>query len=291
MPEKDGNINHRRLQCRTAVIDITDRKRLEATQVEVERMKTQFISNVSHELRTPLQSIMGFTKLLLQGKVTDPETQKEFLTMIDSGSEHLCGLIEDLLDMSRIEFGRFGINMAPVSIRDLIHNVVQGFYSLAKHKRIVITEDMAAALPEIEADEERLRQVMVNLLSNSIKFSKNGGSIIVKAETRDSKVLVQVTDHGIGIPEASREHLFEKFYQGDGSITRSYGGSGLGLYISKQIIEAHGGSIWGESKLGKETTFAFVIPRALERGRKKIGEIMVEDGLILQMHGGKVSQA
>jgi signal transduction histidine kinase len=96
----------------------------------------------------------------------------------------------------------------------------------------------------------------------------------------DSKVLIQVTDHGIGIPEASMEHLFEKFYQGDDSIKLSYGGSGLGLYISKQIIEAHGGSIWGESKPGKETTLAFVIPLASERGRKKIGEIMVEDGLI-----------
>jgi PAS domain S-box-containing protein len=268
------------IQCN--IRDITERKRFEEAQVELERMKTQFISNVSHELRTPLQSIKGFTKLMLQGKVPDPETQKEFLTIIDSQSGNLSGLIESLLDMSRIESCRFETNVAPVSLRDLIHSVVHEFYSLAECKNIEITEDMAAALPEIEADEKRLRQVMVNLLGNAIKFSKDGGKVTVKAEAEDGKVLVQITDCGIGIPKASMEHLFEKFYQGDGSMTRSHGGSGLGLYISKQIIEAHGGRIWAESKPGKETTVFFIIPRISERGRKKLGEIMVEDGLITE---------
>jgi signal transduction histidine kinase len=157
--------------------------------------------------------------------------------------------------------------------------VVSGFHNTAKAKNIAITEDIPAALPDIEADEGRLRQVMVNLLANAIKFSKDGGRITVQAESEDGKVLVQVTDCGVGIPEASMEHLFEKFYQGDGSITRSYGGSGLGLYISKQIIESHGGHIWAESKPGK-TTLTFVIPRVSERGRKKLGEILLEDGII-----------
>jgi signal transduction histidine kinase len=214
--------------------------------------------------------------------VPDPETQKEFLTIIDSESEHLCGLIESLLDMSRIESCHFDINKAPMSLRDLIQGVVHGFHNTANGKNIALTEDIPAALPEIEADEGRLRQVMVNLLGNAIKFSKDGGKITVKAEAEDGKVLVQVTDCGIGIPEASMEHLFERFYQGDGSITRAYGGSGLGLYIAKQIIEAHGGRIWAESKPGKETTLFFIIPRASQMGCKKIGEIMVEDGLITE---------
>jgi PAS domain S-box-containing protein len=260
--------------------DITERKQLEEEQSKLERMKTEFLSNISHELRTPLQSITGFTKLMLQGKVPDPETQKEFLTIIDSQSENLCGLIESLLDMSRIESCRFDINKAPMSLRDLIQDVVHGFHNTANAKNIALTEDIPAALPEIEADEGRLRQVMTNLLGNAIKFSKDGGKITVKAEAEDSNVLVQVTDCGIGIPKEAMKHLFEKFYQGDGSITRGYGGSGLGLYISKQIIEAHGGRIWAESKPGKKTKLAFIIPRVSKRGRKKIGEILVEDGLI-----------
>ncbi|MCJ7516010.1 MAG: ATP-binding protein, partial [Dehalococcoidia bacterium] len=172
------------------------------------------------------------------------------------------------------------INKAPMSLRDLIQGAVHEFHNMANGKNIALTEDIPAALPEIEADEGRLRQVMVNLLGNAIKFSKDGGKITVKAGAEDGKVLVQVTDCGIGIPKEAIEHLFERFYQGDGSITRNYGGNGLGLFISKQIIEAHGGSIWAESKPGKETTLFFIIPRVSERGRKKIGEIMIEEGLI-----------
>jgi two-component system phosphate regulon sensor histidine kinase PhoR len=255
---------------------------MEKTQRELERMKSEFISNISHELRTPLQSIMGFTKLMLQGKVPDPETQKEFLTIMDNQNEHLYSLIESLLDMAHIESGGFEIRKAPMSIRDLIQDVVHEFYSLANGKNVVITEDITAALPEIEADWKRLRQVMVNLLGNAIKFSKDGGKITVKAEVKDNEVLVQVTDNGIGISEEVMKHLFERFYQGDGSMTRSVGGSGLGLSISKQIIEAHGGRVWAESKPGKETTVFFTIPRNSEEKRKRIGEILLEDGLITE---------
>jgi PAS domain S-box-containing protein len=260
--------------------DITERKQIEEERGKLERMKTEFLSNISHELRTPLQSIMGFTKLMLQGKVPDPETQKEFLTIIDCQSENLCGLIESLLDMSRIESCRFEINKAPMSLRDLIQGVMHEFHNMANEKNIVLTEDIPAALPEIEADEGRLRQVMVNLLGNATKFSKDGGKITVKAEAEDSKVLVQVTDCGIGIPEEAMKHLFEKFYQGDGSIKRTYGGSGLGLYISKQIVEAHGGNIWVKSELRKGSTFCFTIPKLLTKKPKRIGELLIEDGLI-----------
>ncbi|MCJ7514905.1 MAG: PAS domain-containing sensor histidine kinase, partial [Dehalococcoidia bacterium] len=264
----------------TVVRDITERRQMEEERGKLELMKTEFTSNISHELRTPLQSIKGFTKLMLQGKVPDPETQKEFLTIIDGQSENLSTLIDSLLDMSRIESCRFDINRAPMSLRDLIQGVVHEYHSMANGKNIALTEEIPAALPEIEADEERLRQVIVNLLGNAIKFSKDGGKITVKAGAEDGKVLVQVTDSGIGIPEEAMEHLFERFYQGNGSITRTYGGSGLGLFISKQIIEAHGGRIWAESKPGIETTLFFIIPRVSKKGHKKLGEILVEDGLI-----------
>ncbi|MCJ7514451.1 MAG: PAS domain S-box protein, partial [Dehalococcoidia bacterium] len=150
------------------VRDLTERKRLEEERSKLERMKTEFLSNVSHELRTPLQSIKGFTKLMLQGKVPDPETQKEFLAIIDRQSENLSTLIESLLDMSRIESCHFDINIAPMSLRDLIQGVVHEYDSMANGKNIALTEEIPAALPEIEADEERLRQVIVNLLGNAI---------------------------------------------------------------------------------------------------------------------------
>ncbi len=273
-------------QCKPAmqvvVRDISERKQMEKAQHELERMKTEFISNISHELRTPLQSIVGFTKLMLHGKVPDPETQKEFLTIMDNQSEQLCSLIEDLLDIERIESDRFEIKKSRLSISDVIYDAVHGFHSLAGQKSIAITVDIPTALPEIEGDEERLRQVIVNLLSNAIKFSNNDGRITVKAEVKDNEVLVQVTDYGIGISEEAMKHLFERFYQGDGSMTRNVSGSGLGLYISKQIIEAHGGRIRVESKLDKGTTVFFAIPKASEKKRKKLGQILVEHGLITE---------
>ena len=223
-----------------------------------ERLKSEFISNISHELRTPLHSIRGFTKLMLQGKVPDPETQKEFLTIIDNQSEHLGKLIDNLLDISRLESGRFQIQKRHMSIKNTIQDAVESFYSLASEKGIVINEDIPATLPELEVDGERLRQVMVNLLSNAIKFSNDGGSVTVKIEVKDSELMMQVTDHGIGILEEVMPHLFERFFRVKDSA--GVGGAGLGLYISKQIIDAHGGRIWAESELGKGSTFSFTLP-------------------------------
>jgi len=237
-----------------------ERKRAEEAlrQLDRDRMKSEFISNISHELRSPLHAIRGFTKLMLEGKVPQPETQKEFLSIIDGQSQRLGALIDSLLDVSRLESGRFSIQKQPLSIGDIIHKAVESFCRLASDKGIVISEDIPATLPEIEADGERVSQVMVNLLSNAIKFSNGGRSLIVKGEAKDGELLVQVTDHGIGIPKEAMPHLFERFYRVKGSMAR--GGAGLGLYISKQIIEAHGGCIWAESKVGKGTTVSFTLP-------------------------------
>ena len=259
--------------------EITERKRAEEKLHELGRMKAEFISRISHELRTPLHSSLGFTKLIRGGKVPDHKTQVEFLTIIGSQGAHLGKLIDDLLDVSRLESGRFEVRKQLLSVKKPIHEAIHELYGLASEKGIVISENMPATLPSVEADGERLRQVMTNLLSNAIKFSPDGGEIIVKAEDRDNDLLLQVIDHGVGIPEKAIPHLFERFYQVESPMTRSVGGSGLGLYITKQIIEAHGGLIEVESKVHKGSTFYFTIPKP---SRQKIGELLVGDGLISQ---------
>ena len=237
--------------------DITKRKEMEEAQREFDRMRSEFFSNVSHELRSPLHSIRGFNKLMLEGRVPDEETQKEFLSIVDKQSEKLDRLISSLLDMSRLECGRFKIQKERLSLKEVIQEVVESFYSLASDKGIVITQEIEE-LPEVEADRERMEQVMANLLSNAIKFSHTGGSILIKGEVKDGEILVKVIDHGIGIDKEALPHLFKRFFRAESSA--KVGGTGLGLYISKQIIEAHGGRIWVESERGKGTTVSFTLP-------------------------------
>jgi len=239
--------------------DITERKKTEEELIKLDRMKSEFISNVSHELRTPLHSIKGFTKLLLLDKVPDPEIQKEFLNRIRERSSHLGQLIDDLLDMSHLESGQFSVRKQPLSMQTLIHELLQGLQTIADGKNITLNEDICPTLPEVEGDENRLKQVILNLLSNAIKFSNNGGSITVRGKIGDDNVLIEVTDQGIGIPQEAVPHLFERFYQVEDGMAR--GGLGLGLYITGQIVEAHGGRIWVESKPGQGSTFSFTIPR------------------------------
>jgi PAS domain S-box-containing protein len=244
--------------------DITERKLAEEKLRQIDRMKSEFLSNVSHELRTPLQSISGFVKLILRGEVPDPGTQQEFLQIVDSESQHLGNLINNLLDMSRLESGRFEINKRLLPIRETFVDAVRTFHSLARDKNIELKEDIPLKLPVVEADGERLRQVIINLLSNAIKFSNPGSSITVKAESRNRELSFQVADEGIGIPEEAMPHLFERFYRAEDKLAR--GGAGLGLYISKQIIEAHGGHIRAQSQAGKGSTFSFTLPLNSHRG-------------------------
>ena len=245
-------------QSLVSMTDITERKENEAKLKKIDQMKSEFLSNVSHELRTPLQSIGGFTKLLLNGQVPDPATQQEFLQIIDRETLHLGNLINSLLDMSRLEAGHFQINPRPTAVRDIIVDSISSFHSLAREKEITLNEDIPGSLPEMEVDGERLRQVVINLLGNAIKFSDPGGVVTVKAEKSNGDLLLQVADRGIGIAEKDRTHLFERFFRAEGEMVR--GGSGLGLYISRQIVEAHGGRIWADSEFGKGSTFSFTLP-------------------------------
>ena len=240
------------------VRDITERKEAEEKLRQIDQMKSEFLSIVSHELRTPLQSIGGFAKLILEGKVPDIETQEEFLQIIDRESQQLGILINSLLDMSRLESGRFQINKRLLPLRDTFIDSIKIFHSLARDKDVSLGEDIPETLPEIEVDAERLRHVIVNLMSNAIKFSDPGGSVSAKLKTRNGELLFQVKDKGIGINKKAMSHLFERFYRAEDKLAR--GGTGLGLFISKQIIEAHGGRIWAESKPGEGSTFSFTLP-------------------------------
>ncbi|MFC1942462.1 PAS domain S-box protein [Chloroflexota bacterium] len=236
---------------------LTEIRQAEEKVRELDRMKSEFLSNVSHELRNPLHSARGFIKIMLAGEVPDAGTQKEFLAIIDRETLRLNILIDDLLDMSRLEAGRFQIQYQRVSIRDLIREEMQSLSGIAQDKDVTVRKNISVTLPEIDADGARIKQVIGNLLGNAIKFS-DGGIVTVKSAVRDSKVLIQVTDHGIGVPEDAIPHLFEKFFRAKDEMAR--GGTGLGLYISKQIVEAHGGHIWAKSKEGKGSRFGFTLP-------------------------------
>jgi len=221
-------------------------------------MQSEFMSNIVHELRAPLHSILAFTKLLLEDDVSNIETQKEFLSIIVNQSEHLRKLVDELIDISPIESERFNIIKERVAIGNTLQSCIRDFSSMARQKNIVMHEYISPKLPEVEVDSQRLKQVMFNLLDNAIKFSNDGGSIDVSAEVEGKDLMVRVTDYGIGIAEETMKSIFEKFYQVK-NTTRA-GGLGLGLYISKRIIEAHGGRIWAESIEGTGTTFSFTIP-------------------------------
>jgi len=243
----------------TAIIrNITERKEAEEKLRKIDQMKSEFLSNISHELRTPLQSIGGFTKLLMNSQVPDPATQQEFLQIIDRETSYLGNLINSLLDMSRLESGRFQIIKRLTPIRDTIIDSVKIFHTLAHDKHITLNEEIPAELPEMEVDSERMRQVFINLLSNAIKFSNPGGSITIRTEKHEGELLFQVSDRGIGISPEAMQHLFERFYRAEDKLAR--GGTGLGLYITKQIVEAHGGHIWVESKTHEGSTFSFNLP-------------------------------
>ena len=249
---------------------VMERKKAEEARRELDRMKSEFIATVSHELRTPLQSIMGFTKLMVQDKALDPITQTRFLATIDKQSERLAGLIDDLLDISRLEAGKFVLKRQRLSLRDTIRSAIYELSSLIKEKAILIVDNVPEGLPDVEADEARIKEVMLNLVGNAIKFSGEGGKITVNAQVTHNEILVQIIDQGIGIPAEALPHLFQKFYQIDGSNTRIRGGLGLGLYITKQIVEAHGGQIRVESKLNQGSTFSFTLPLTVAPGEPMI---------------------
>ncbi|MGQ9600688.1 MAG: response regulator, partial [Anaerolineae bacterium] len=231
-------------------------KRLE----EVDRLKSQFLANMSHELRTPLNSIIGFSRVILKG-IDGPVTkqQQQDLEAIYNSGQHLLGLINDILDISKIEAGKMELSFQPIDFGEVIRGVMSTAIALVKNKPIELQQSVSADLPAVIADERRIRQVLLNLVSNAAKFTDEG-FIRVEATCDEEFVTVSVADSGIGIPSDKLPHIFEAFTQVDTSPARKYGGTGLGLAISKSFIELHGGKIWVKSESGKGSTFTFRLP-------------------------------
>jgi PAS domain S-box-containing protein len=232
--------------------DITERK-------EAARLKDDLLSVVSHELRTPLTSMLGFTDLLLT-QALPADKQQHFLTIIHKETVRLSHLINDFLDLQRIQAGRQVYQLTPTDLAAVLRDMVSVFtQESASH---VIRLEGLDDLPAIHADTERLCQVLANLLSNAIKFSPHGGEVTVGARAQGTQVLVWVADHGLGIPPEAVPQLFSKFYRVEHHETRHIRGTGLGLALVKEIVEAHNGSVWVESVLGQGSTFFFTVPVA-----------------------------
>jgi signal transduction histidine kinase len=221
-------------------------------------MKSQLLSTVSHELRTPLASIKGFaTTLLRQDVKWDNATQRDFLRIIEEESDRLTEIIDNLLDMSQIEAGALRIAKEPTQLRQLIREVVDEMRMRTEMHYFVM--DLPAELPRVMADPRRIRQVLTNLIGNAIKYSKKG-QIAVACEVGPAEVTVSVSDQGDGVQPDMLDKIFERFFQVDNTSTRRVGGSGLGLSISRGIIQAHDGKIWAESVAGQGSIFRFTLP-------------------------------
>ncbi len=227
---------------------------------EMDKLKTQFLANMSHELRTPLNSIIGFSRVILKG-IDGPltEMQETDLTAIYSSGQHLLGLINDILDLSKIEAGKMELNFDETDLKLIIRGVMSSAVGLVKDKDVQLEHYVPDDLPNIWVDATRIRQVLLNLISNATKFTE-GGKISVTADHDDEWVTISVADTGEGIPEEKLDSIFEEFTQVDGSTTRSVGGTGLGLPISRYFVEMHGGKITVESELGVGSTFIITLP-------------------------------
>ena len=229
---------------------------------EIDQMKSDFISLVSHELRTPLTSIIGFVSFILDGK-TGPinEKQQNSLIRVQRQSKRLAALISDLLDVSRIESGRIHMNQEPIMLLEIANQRIEEIRPQADAKAIQLHFVAPQSLPAILGDEARIGQVFTNLIGNAIKFTPDNGEVTVKLKVDGNLLHVEVIDTGTGIPVEERQKIFEKFYQRSDIHTRQKGGSGLGLSITKSIVEAHGGRLWvDDGEQGKGSNFQFVLP-------------------------------
>lgn len=219
------------------------------------QVRSEFAGNVSHELRTPLTSIKGFVETLLDGAMANPDTCRRFLTIIDSETERLSRLIEDLLTLASIESKERMIQPRPVALARSIRTVINMMGPQISEKNIMVKFIYPPDMPDVHADEDLLGQVLINLLDNAIKYTPVGGDIIIRCKQRESRIIITVTDTGVGIPEDSIPRVFERFYRVDKARTRIKGGTGLGLSIVKHIVESHGGQVFVKSEVGKGSTF------------------------------------
>lgn len=233
--------------------DITERKLLE-------EMRSEFVANVSHELRTPLTSIRGFAETLLDGALEDTGVARRFLKIINVEAERLSRLIDELLNLSRLENHKSVPNLQPLKMEELINRVVAVLQPRATEKQLTIKVEVPENFPLVQADPDMIYQVLINLIDNAVSYTQSGGEIKISASAGRDEVKVDVQDNGIGIPAESLPRVFERFYRVDKARSREQGGTGLGLSIVKHIIDAHHGSVQVESEVGVGSTFSFVLP-------------------------------
>ena len=227
---------------------------------EASKHKSQFLANMSHELRTPLNAILGYAELVLDGIYGDaPEKMRNVLERIQTNGKHLLGLINDVLDLSKIEAGQLVLTLNDYSIKDMMQGVYVAVEPLAGNKKLGFKLEVPSNLPAAHGDERRLSQVLLNLVGNAIKFTDTG-EVAMKAAAANGSYTIAVTDTGPGIAEADQAKIFEEFQQSESTHTKAKGGTGLGLAIAKRIVEMHGGRLWVESKLGGGSTFFFTVP-------------------------------
>ncbi len=245
-------------QQRGAIIvmhDITNIRRLE-------KMRSEFVANVSHELKTPITSVKGFAETLLSGDVPDKETSDQFLRIIYDESERLNRLITDLLELSKIEKQAMPLQITDVNVNEIINNSTQTISKFARDKNITLhLPDDSAEPVHVEADKDRLGQIVLNLVANAVNYTSDNGEIFINVEERTSKVVISVRDTGMGIPEESLDRLFERFYRVDQARSRHSGGTGLGLAIVKHLVESHDGKIFVKSVEGVGSTFTVELPK------------------------------
>ncbi|MBW8010604.1 MAG: GAF domain-containing protein [Chloroflexi bacterium] len=245
---------------RGSITDITERKEAEETIIQGDRLKSEFLANMSHELRTPLNSIIGYTDVLLMGMDgdLDDETVVDVQAIHDNG-QHLLRIINDILDLAKIEAGRMTLELSDVDVASLIRHVVKGNASLLVNKPVEFKTEVQDGLPTVFADRVRLNQVLNNLVSNAVKFTDQG-SITLRASDRSGMLELQVVDTGAGMSETDMQLIFEEFQQADASSTRVVEGTGLGLTITRRLVQMHGGTIKVTSELGKGSIFTILLP-------------------------------
>ncbi len=230
----------------------------------IEAMKTEFVSIAAHQLRTPLSAIKWTIRMILDGDTgAISAEQRDLLDKTYESNERMIHLINDLLNVTRIEEGRFLYKQEPTQLEDVVDSIIDNCEELLKMKNLKFSKEMPKEpMPEIYADKEKIGLVVQNLLENAIKYTPNGGSINITLEKKGNDALFQIKDSGVGIPKSQEARMFTKFFRGENAIRMETEGTGLGLYTSKNIIEAHKGKIWFESEDGKGSTFFFTVPFA-----------------------------
>ncbi|MBI9113361.1 MAG: PAS domain S-box protein [Maridesulfovibrio ferrireducens] len=249
-------------------LDITHRKQVEKAMIhaklvaeEANRNKSDFLANMSHELRTPMNSVLGFSDLLLMGEYGKmSEKQKKPLEHVHEKGKYLLSLINAILDISKIEAGTMEVYYERFNVQHVLNDLQTMMIQMAAKKHITIDMDVDPQLTEITADLTKFKEILYNLMENAIKFTPENGLVMIDAIRKDDHARISVTDSGIGITKEDQDRIFEPFIQADGSTSRRYGGTGLGLNLVKEYVKMHGGSVWVESEVGKGSTFTFTIP-------------------------------